>query len=282
MFISDLAIRRPLVTVVTMLALVAFGLVALLRLKTDEFPDVVPPFVEVTVAYPGASPPGVEKELLDPIEEKIAAVGGVKHVTGRAYDGYATVVVEFDFGRDLGEATQEIRDAVNAIRGDLPAEITEPLVRRISNDDLPIVSLALASSTLSQAELSDLADPRITRELRALAGVADVLTSGHVEREISVLLRPAALRQTGVSVDEVVRTLQQQNLAAPVGRVEAADWEQAIRLRGRASGAEDFAHLVVAQRPAPQGGVALVRLGDVAEVRDGAGEAPLRGVLQRS
>jgi hypothetical protein len=90
MFISDLAIRRPLVTVVTMLALVAFGLVALLRLKTDEFPDVVPPFVEVTVAYPGASPPGVEKELLDPIEEKIAAVGGVKHVTGRAYDGYAT------------------------------------------------------------------------------------------------------------------------------------------------------------------------------------------------
>jgi HAE1 family hydrophobic/amphiphilic exporter-1 len=135
------------------------------------------------------------------------------------------------------------------------------------------VSLALASSTLSQAELSDLADPRITRELRALAGVADVLTSGHVEREISVLLRPAALRQTGVSVDEVVRTLQQQNLAAPVGRVEAADWEQAIRLRGRASGVEDFARLVVAQRPAPQGGVALVRLGDVAEVRDGAGEA---------
>jgi HAE1 family hydrophobic/amphiphilic exporter-1 len=273
MFVSDLAIRRPLVTVVTMLALVAFGIVALLRLRTDEFPDVVPPFVEVTVAYPGASPPGVEKELLDPIEERIAAVSGVKHVTGRAYDGYATVVVEFDFGRDLGEATQEIRDAVNAIRGDLPAEITEPLVRRISNDDLPIVSLALASGTLSQAELSDLADRRITRELRALGGVADVLTSGHVEREISVLLRPAALRHAGVSVDEVVRTLQQQNLAAPVGRVEAADREQAIRLRGRASGAEDFAHLVVAQRPAPQGGVALVRLGDVAEVRDGAGEA---------
>src|SRR5688572_15534866 len=109
MFISDFAIKRPLVTVVSMLALVVFGLFALMSLKTDEFPEVVPPFVSIGLIYPGASPDGVEKEVLDPVEEKIAAIAGVKQVQGKAFDGYGLVVIEFQFGKNLAEATQEVR-----------------------------------------------------------------------------------------------------------------------------------------------------------------------------
>ena len=269
MFISDFAIKRPLVTVVAMVALALFGLVALFKLKTDEFPDVQPPFVSVGIPYPGASPDGVEKEILDPIEEQIAAISGVKTVSGKAYDGFGNILIEFTFGKNLTEATQEVRDAISGIRSDLPAEMKEPQVKKFSDTDRPIVSLALASSTQSQAELSDLADPGITRELRSLAGVAEVQVFGRVEREISVLLRPEALQANGVSVAQVVQELALQNLAAPVGRVEGALDERSIRLKGRFADPTEFANLVVAER----GGGALVRLGQVADVRDGTEEA---------
>jgi len=267
MFISDFAIKRPLVTVVAMVALALFGLVALLKLKTDEFPDVQPPFVTVGVPYPGASPDGVEKEILDPIEEQITAIAGVKQVSSKAYDGFGNILVEFQFGKNLTEATQEIRDAISGIRSDLPGEMKEPVVKKFSDTDVPIVSLALASNTLSQAQLSDFADPGITRELRSIAGVAEVQVFGRVEREISVLLRPDALQANGVSVAEVVQALQLQNVAAPVGRVEGALDERSIRLKGRFVDPREFSNLVVAER-----GGALVRLGQVADVRDGTEE----------
>ncbi|MEO7713135.1 MAG: efflux RND transporter permease subunit, partial [Gemmatimonadaceae bacterium] len=219
MFISDFAIRKPLITVVAMLTLAVFGLFALLRLKTDEFPDVAPPIVTVGIPYPGASPEGVEKEILDPIEEQISSIAGVKHVFGKAYDGYGFIMVEFQFGKDLMEATQDLRDAISAKRADLPLEMKEPIVQKFNDTDRPIVSMALSSSTLTQAELTRLADPTITRELRSVPGVAEVTVSGKVERELTVELKPLQMQATGVSVGQVVQALQLQNLAAPVGRV---------------------------------------------------------------
>ena len=105
-----------------MLALVVFGLIALRKLQTDEFPDVAPPFVTVGIPYPGASPDGVEKEILDPVEEAISSISGVKTINGSAEDGFATIIVEFLFEKPLQEASQDIRDAISGIRSDLPTE----------------------------------------------------------------------------------------------------------------------------------------------------------------
>ncbi len=267
MFISDFAIKRPTITVVTMLALVVGGIIALIRLQTDEFPEVAPPYVSVAVPYPGASPETVETEVLNPIEEAIASISGVKKVTGKAEDGFAFVLIEFIFEKPLPEATQDIRDAISAIRNDLPTEMEEPIIKKLNDTDRPIVSLALSSTRLSPAELTRLADPGITRELRSIPGVAEVTVTGKQERELTVELRPAALQAARVSVAQVVQALQAQNLAAPVGRVQGEYDERSIRLRGRLSGPEEFAQLVVAER----NGV-LIRLGQVANVRDGIEE----------
>jgi HAE1 family hydrophobic/amphiphilic exporter-1 len=267
MFISDFAIKKPLITVVSMLTLVVFGAFALLKLKTDEFPDVAPPVVTVGIPYPGASPEGVEKEILDPIEEQISSISGVKHVYGKAYDGYGFIMVEFQFGKDLMEATQDLRDAISAKRADLPLEMKEPIVQKFNDTDRPIVSMALSSSTLSQAELTRLADPTITRELRSIPGVAEVAVSGKVERELTVELRPAQMQATGVSVGQVVQALQLQNLAAPVGRVVGDMDERSIRLKGRLENPQEFAQLIVAERNGQ-----VIRLGDIANVRDGTEE----------
>jgi HAE1 family hydrophobic/amphiphilic exporter-1 len=267
MFISDFAIRKPLITVVAMVTLVVFGLFALFKLKTDEFPDVAPPVVTMGIPYPGASPEGVAKEILDPIEEQIASISGVKHIYGHAYDGYGFIMVEFQFGKDLMEATQDLRDAVSIKRVDLPTEMKEPIIQKFNDTDRPIVSLALSSSTLNQAELTRLADPEITRELRSIPGVAEVAVSGKVERELTVELRPSDMQAAGVSVAQVVQALQLQNLAAPVGRVTGDMDERSIRLKGRLDNPQDFTQLVVAERNGQ-----LIRLGQIANVRDGTEE----------
>ncbi|HXK62420.1 MAG TPA: efflux RND transporter permease subunit, partial [Acidobacteriota bacterium] len=267
MFISDYAIRKPVITTVVILALSVFGIFALITLDTDEFPDVQPPIVSVAVPYPGASPDIVEREVVDRMEEAIAGISGVKQISSSSLDSFATIIVEFVFGKDVNLATQEIRDKISEIRNELPREMEEPILTRFDPADIPIISLTLSSQTVSPSELTRLADPRISRELRAVAGVADVTVVGGVERQLVVGLKPEALKSAGVSIAEVVQAVQSQNLAAPVGRLTGAFDETTIRLRGRPQTPLDFDQIAVKQNNGR-----LVRLGDLAEIRDGTEE----------
>ncbi|HEX2166773.1 MAG TPA: efflux RND transporter permease subunit [Longimicrobiales bacterium] len=267
MFISDFSIRRPLVTVVLMLIISGAGLFALANLKTDEFPEVSPPVIAVSVVYPGASPQGVERELIDPLEEAIAGISGVDEIRSISQDGFGQVVVMFDFEKDLQEASQDIRDKISTIRGDLPPEMEEPILSRFDPQDAPIMSVTLASTTRDAVQLTRIADPGVTKELRGVSGVASVNVRGGLEREMTVELDPHAMQAAGVSVGQVVQALSSQNLAAPVGRVTGVLDERTIRLRGRLETPAEFARMVVAHR-----GDQIVRLSQIARVFDGAEE----------
>jgi HAE1 family hydrophobic/amphiphilic exporter-1 len=265
-FISDFAIRRPIVTVTAMLALVAFGIAALINLQTDEFPDIQQPIIGVVIPYPGASPETVEREIIEPIEESFSSISGLdwEKTQASATDGLAQFIVFFDFEKDIQEASQDIRDAISTQRADLPQEMEEPVLTRFDPSQAPVLSLALTSPTIPSATLTRLADPMIVRALQGVPGVAQVNVVGGVKREMTVELRPADLQGAGVSVADVVQALASQNLAAPVGRLNTPLEERAIRLKGRLDDAQDFAGLVVAERNG-----ALIRLGQIADVRDG-------------
>jgi hydrophobic/amphiphilic exporter-1 (mainly G- bacteria), HAE1 family len=269
MFISDFAIKRPIVTVTVMLALVLFGVIGLAALKTDEFPDVQPPIVAVTILYPGASPETVEREVIDPIEDAIFSISGVdgKQTTASATDGLAQFIVFFDFEKNLQEATQDIRDAISSKRQDLPTEMEEPVITRFDPSQEPIVTLTLTSKDLPVPVLTRLADELVSRDLRSVQGVADVRLVGGQTRELTVELRPDALAAAGVSTGDVVGALQAQNLAAPVGRVNGPLTEQSIRLRGRLGTPAEFEGITVATRSGR-----AVRLGQLARVYDGSEE----------
>ena len=268
MFISDTAIRKPIATITVMLALVVFGLIALWRLKTDEFPDIQQPIVVVQIPYPGASPDTVERELVDPIEDALFSISGLdpRKTTSSAIDGFAQFIVFFQFDKDPQQMTQDVRDAISAKRQDLPAEMEEPIITRFDPADMPIVTLTLSGS-LPVPALTRVADEVVKRELRAAPGVADVRMVGGQVRELTVELRPEALAAAGVSAGEVALALQAQNLAAPVGRVNANLTEKSIRLLGRLATPAEFEQLAVATRNGQ-----AVRLGQVATVRDGAEE----------
>jgi len=267
MFISDFAIRRPIITIVTMIALVVFGLASLFRLETDEFPELDQPIVFIGVAYPGAAPDVVEREVVTRLEDKISGISGVDKLNSTSTDGFAQIIVQFVFSKDVNQATQDVRDAISAVRAQLPQEILEPVIARFDPNTLPIVSLAMTSSSLTTPELTQLADQQIADELRAIAGVAQVNVVGGDSAQLNVNVKPAALAATGVGIDQVVNAVRSQNLAAPVGQVTSSLENRAIRLEARLERPEDFSGIIVAQHDGE-----LVRLGQVADVEAGAAE----------
>src|ERR687889_2798966 len=141
MFISDFAIRRPIITIVVTIALAVFGIAALARLQTDEFPDIDAPIVFIGIAYPGASPDQVEREVVDRIEDRVAGIAGLDELRSSSTDGFAQIIVLFKFDKPTDQATQDVRDAISAVRAQLPAEIVEPIVQRFDPSQQPIVSL---------------------------------------------------------------------------------------------------------------------------------------------
>src|SRR5215218_4904614 len=178
MFISDFAIKRPIITIVTMVALVVFGLVSLLKLDTDEFPDFEQPIVFIGAAYPGASPDVVEREVVSRLEDKLSGISGVEKLNSTSTDGFAQIIIQFAFSKDVDQATQDVRDAISTVRAQLPQEMLEPIIQKFDPATLPIVSLALTSTVLTAPQLTQIADQQIAGEFRSIAGVAQVNVVG--------------------------------------------------------------------------------------------------------
>ena len=270
MFISDFAIKRPIITITTMVALVAFGCAALLNLHTDEFPDIQAPIVGLTIAYPGASPAEVERELVKPVEDAVWGISGLDgdKSTCFAIDGLAQCTLIFDYDKPIEQASQDVRDAISTKREDLPQEMKEPVLTRFDPSEAPVFTLVLTSPTTPAPVLTRIADPGLASDLRSIPGVAQVNVVGEVKRNMVVELRPADLQSAGVSVAQVVQAVGQQNLASPVGWLNGKLDEKLIRLSGRLQNAADFGGLVVADR-----GGQLIRLNQIANVYDGTEES---------
>ncbi|HEY0857765.1 MAG TPA: efflux RND transporter permease subunit [Albitalea sp.] len=267
MFLSDFSIKRPVATVVIIIALMALGLLALNKLRVNQIPDVEQPVLVVNISYPGASPDTVEREVINRIERALQSISGVDEVRSTASESYARIVMVFNFEKNMIEAADEVRNAIGTVRHKLPTEIREPVLQRIDPSAQPIMQLALSSTRQSHAEISRLAEDELADRFRGISGVAIVNVNGALRRELSVLLRAEKLREFGVSVTEVVQAVRNQNATAPVGKVRGALEDQSIRLVGRIESPAEFEQIVIRRR-----GNEVVRLGQVAQVQDGFAE----------
>lgn len=265
--LSGLAIRRPVFATMVMLGLVVLGIFSYRRLPIDLFPDVDIPVVTVQTVYPGASAEGVEREVTRRLEEAFNPVEGVDRVTSISLEGVSQVIVEFDLGRDVDVASQDIRSKIEGIRRDLPDDIDPPVVAKFDPSAMPILSLALASNTRPLVELTTLADEDIRRALESVSGVGEIRIAGGLAREIRVNLLPGQLQALGVTVPEVMGALQRQNMEVPAGRVEQGSSERIVRVTGRITDPAQFNDVIVATRAGQP-----VRLRDVARVEVGTEE----------
>jgi hydrophobic/amphiphilic exporter-1 (mainly G- bacteria), HAE1 family len=267
MFLSDFSIRRPVATVVIIIALMALGVLALTKLRVNEIPDVQQPVLVVSMNYPGAAPETVEREIINRVEKALQSITGVYEIRSTAKDSNAQIVIIFNFHKDMIEASDEVRNAIATVRYKLPVEMREPVLQRMDPSSQPIMNLALSSTRQSHAEISRLAEDVLADKLRGIDGVATVEINGSLKRELSVLLKADRLREYNVSVAEVIAALQSSNTNAPVGRIVGPLKDQSIRLVGRIESPAEFAQVIVKRQ-----GDQIVRLGQVASTVDGFAE----------
>ncbi len=267
MFLSNFSIKKPVATVVLIIGLMLVGLLALSKLRVNQIPDVEPPVLVINIPYPGASPDTVEREVVNRLEKALQSISGIDRTQATAREGSATHVLIFDFSKNMIEAADEVRNAIASVRYKLPTEIREPIITRVDPGAQPILQLSLTSSTLSHAQTSRLAEDKLAERFRGIPGVSVVSVNGALKRELSILLRAEKLREFGVSVTEVVAAVRAENTTAPVGKVRGTLEDQSIRLVGRIESPSEFEQMIVKRR-----GGDVVRLGQVAEVRDGFAE----------
>ncbi|CAA9282534.1 MAG: RND efflux system, inner membrane transporter [uncultured Acetobacteraceae bacterium] len=265
--ISAWAIHNPVATAVLFLMLTVGGLFAFPGLRINNTPDIDLPAVVVTVAQPGAAPSELETQVTRRVEDAIAGLGEVKHITSTVVDGASTTVVEFELGKDIDRATNDVRNKIAQIRTDLPAGIREPVVTRIEATGGAVLTYTVAAPRFSDEQLSWFVDDTVAKALLSVSGVSQVNRVGGVEREIRVALRPDRLLALGVTANQVNDQLRALNVNLPGGRGTLGEGEQTIRTLGSALSVE-----ALRERPIILPGGRTARLGEIAEVSDANAE----------
>ena len=267
MKISEVAINRPVFASMVILALVVFGVTSYGTIGVDLYPEVEIPVVTVTVPYEGADPETVEIDVTDVIEESVNTISGIKTLRSESIEGLSQVFIEFELEEDIDLVSQDVRDKVAKIRGDLPLEIEPPIIEKFDVNSSPILSIVVAGPA-SIRELTEYADDVVKPHLESASGVGNIRLVGGRKREIRVWLHADMLQAYGLSPDDVTDTLAKENVEPPGGRVETDAREIIVKTKGKVERVEEFEDLIVAVR----GGVPI-RLGQIATVEDGLEDA---------
>ena len=205
MNISAWSIRKPLPGILLFVVLMILGAYSFQSLPVTRFPNIDVPFVNVRVTQSGAAPSELETQVTKRIEDAVANLAGVKHITSAIGDGSSSTTIEFRLEVNTDRAVNDVKDAVARVRADLPRTIDEPIIQRIDIEGLPILSFAVYAPAKTLEEISWFVDDVVIRNLKSVRGVGGVDRVGGVEREIRVLLDPNRLAALGVTAGEVKR-----------------------------------------------------------------------------
>ena len=262
MKITEVCIKNPVFAWMIMAATVLFGGVAASRIGISQFPDVDFPTINVSVAWEGAAPEVVENDIVEPIEEAVMQVQGVRNVTSTSRQGGGNVTVELDLSRSVDLALQDVQTRVAQVQRNLPRDIEPPVVSKTNPEDQPILWVGLSGPFAPQV-LSDYARYRVKEKLQTVPGVGEIQV-GSVSRNVRIWIDSDKLDERQVTVSEVLQAIGNQHVELPAGRLETSGREVNVRVLGEAFNLEEFRTIVVRDVPG-----APVYLSDVAIVEDG-------------
>ena len=306
MWFTRVSLQNPVFATMVMLAVVVLGLFSYQRLKVDQFPNIDLPVVVVIAEYPGAAPEIVESEVTKKLEEGVNSIAGINALTSRSFEGQSVVVIEFQLHINGRKAAEDVREKVAAIRPLFRTEVKEPRVLRfdpasraiwslaVLPSDAPTLATACASlppegvraclersgaarsggKAMTAVELTNWADQTLKKRLENVRGVGSVTLVGGTKREINVYLNPKAMEALGITADQVVSAVRNENQDLPVGAIRSLAAERVVQIDARMQRPEDFGKIIVARKGASAtgGGGVPVRVDQIATVTDGAQE----------
>lgn len=270
---SAYSIKNPLIAILIFTLMTLGGILGFRAMKIQQFPDIDVPAVIVTISYTGASPAQLETDIAKKIENQITGIEGVKHIRSTLQTGVATIHTEFTLEKDLSEAVNDVRSALDEIASDLPAAAEEPVITKVSTAGFPVVSYSVASDNMSEAELSWFVDDTLNKRLANINGVGTLSRVGGIERQI--IVTPDVDKLNGWQLP--ITTLSQQISASQKdssgGEAKVGGGVQTIRVLGSAKSIRELASLEVVT---PAGGVAL---GQLADIKDAHADPKSRAIL---
>jgi HAE1 family hydrophobic/amphiphilic exporter-1 len=264
MNVSEIWIRRPVMTTLVMLGILLFGVMAYDRLPVSDLPNVDFPTIQVTANLPGASPATMAAAVATPLERQFTTIAGLDNMTSTSALGSTQITLQFSLSRDIDGAAQDVQSAIARVTGQLPPDLpTPPSYQKVNPADQPILYLTLTSPTLPLYTLDEYGETQIAQRISTISGVAQVMVIGAQKYAVRAQLDPRALASRGVGIDEVTRAIQAGNVNLPTGTLYGAHKAFTVQANGQLMSAAEYAPLIVAwSKGAP------VRLGELGRVID--------------
>jgi len=261
---SERLIRRPITTILLMVALVIFGVVGYARLPISDLPSIDFPTLQVNVSLPGASPTTMATSVATPLEQQFSSIAGITEMGSSSGQGSSQITLQFNLDRDIDAAAQDVQTAISQAARQLPADLpSPPSIRKVNPAEQPILYLVLTSDLLPLSEVTQVAQVRIAQRLSTLDGVSQVQLFGAQKYAVRIRVDPQALSAKGIGLDQVNAAVRAGNSNQPTGNLFGKRQTVSVQDNGQLNNAAAYRQLVVAYRNGSP-----VQLGEVAEVLD--------------
>ena len=249
MSITDIFIRRPVMTTLVMLSIVLFGVMGYRTLPVSDLPNVDFPTIQVQASLPGAGPETMASSVAAPLERQFTTIAGVDSMSSTSYQGSTNITIQFSLERSLDGAAQDVQTAIASVLRKLPPNMpAPPTLRKVNPADQPILALALFSKTLSLATVDDFAEEVLAQRISQINGVAQVNVFGQAKYAVRAQLDPGLLTARNISIDEVADALGKHNVNLPTGILWGQHWSYTVQASGQLNSSAAYRPIIVAYR----------------------------------
>jgi multidrug efflux pump len=263
MNLTETCVKKPVFAWMLMTATLVFGLVAGTRIGISQFPDVDFPTISVSVSWSGAAPEVVENDIVEPLEESLVQIEGLKTISSSCRQGGASITLEFELSRNIDFAIQDVQAKVSQASRSLPRDIDPPTISKSNPEDNPIMMISL-SGPFPQRVLTDYIQYNLKEKLQTIPGVGEIGVMGIQDRNVRVWLDATKLDERGLTVQDVISALQREHIELPAGRLETPGREVNVRVLGEAIDIETLRKIVIRESNGDP-----IYIGDVSLVEDG-------------
>lgn len=246
MSISTTSIKRPVLAIVMNLVIILFGIIGYNFLGIREYPSIDPTVVSVRTSYPGANSDIIESQITEPLEKSINSIDGIRNISSSSNQGSSNITIEFNLGKDIDEAANDVRDKVSQAARNLPKDIDGlPIVTKADANSDAIISMTVQSDKRGVTDLSDFAENVIADRIQTIPGVSSVQIQGQRKYAMRIRIDPNKLSSYGLTSQDIVTALNNENVELPSGKLTGATTELTVKTLGKLTTATEFNNLIV-------------------------------------